>query len=184
MELLKKKKRFTYADLLKMYNYGIIDNHELVELLHGELFRKTTDDTLYELTLDRLKDVFYSLIQTNEKFQRNYIVNIQNPIFISEENIPLPDIAVVNAERLKEGTFPEPKDIEMLIEISEINHYTGIKLSLYRKYKIKQVLVIDPKNFVVEFHRNMNDISCIREKNLNSRIEIFDREVPISQLLP
>ncbi len=184
MEILEKKKRFTYSDVMKMYNIGILDRSEPIEILHGEIFKKNTDDTLYELTLDKLKDLFFNLISNDENLKKNFMVSVHNQIYISEENIPLPDIAIVNTESMLEGSFPKPSDVEMIVEISEINHYTGIKLSLYRKYRVKQVLVIDPKNYIVEFHKNMGEVSCIREKRLESKIEIFNREIPIAELLP
>jgi hypothetical protein len=137
---------FTYKDLLAMEQVGIIEEDERVELIGGQIYVMTIKPphaTAVSSFAHELSATFYG---------RANVIS-QNPLRVSEDmkdiNLPQPDVMLV-----KEGFYldhPKPKDVYLLIEISDstYNKDKNEKLPLYAQSGVMEVWIANlPKRCI------------------------------------
>ncbi|EDP73250.1 Uma2 family endonuclease, partial [Hydrogenivirga sp. 128-5-R1-1] len=150
------KYKFKVKDLEKMYEAGIFKPDEKVELLNGEVVKLSPIGLKHAIVVDNLVEILGDLIREDKNLKETYSLRIQNPIFLSQENLPEPDVAVVDKSFRKEKQHPKAKHVELLIEVSDttLEKDRQLKLPIYAKYKIKQVWIVDLKENQIEIYTN------------------------------
>ncbi len=149
-----QKYKFKVKDILKMYQSGIFNPDEKVELINGEVFKMSPIGFRHALVVNILTKILGEIIFQEKNLKENFILQIQNPIYIDENNLPQPDIAVIKTDYIKEKQHPKPKYIELLIEISDttLEKDKELKLPIYAKGKIKEVWIVNLNNNQIEVY--------------------------------
>ena len=170
------KYKFKVKDLEKMYEAGIFKPDEKVELLNGEVIKLSPIGLKHAIVVDNLVEILGDLIREDKNLKETYSLRIQNPIFLSQENLPEPDVAVVDKSFRKEKQHPKAKHVELLIEVSDttLEKDRQLKLPIYAKYKIKQVWIVDLKENQIEIYTNP-----YKKAYLNVQIFPFDKEIKV-----
>ena len=170
------KYKFKVKDLGKMYEAGIFKPDEKVELLNGEVFKLSPIGLKHAIVVDNLNRIFSKIIFPDKKLEEKYDVRVQNPIFLSQENLPEPDITIVDKSFRKEKQHPKPKHVELLVELSDttLEKDRQLKLPIYAKYKIKQVWIVDLTQNQIEVYTNP-----YKNEYLNVQIFPFDKEIKL-----
>ena len=180
------KYRFKVKDLEKMYKAGIFDPDEKIELINGEVIRLSPIGLKHAIVVNNLVDILSDLLkETNLKLK--YILSVQNPVFLSQENLVQPDITIVSREFVKEKQHPKPKYIELLIEVSDttLEKDRKIKLPLYAKYKIKKVWIVDLTQNQIEIYTKpyKNEYLNVQIYPMDKEIFIFNKNIRVKDIL-
>ena len=181
MPSLTSKKNFQYTPkplkltipkLKKMYETGILEPDLRIELINGKPIMMAPIGFKHIKVVNKLNEYLYKLI-----FQRklDYIVSVQNPVKITNNNLLYPDIAIFPRSIYDKNDIPKVKNSILIIEVSDttLKYDKEIKLPIYAKGKAKEVLIIDLKNETVEKYSNPS-------KNLFKDIHIYQKDDEIN----
>ncbi len=180
------KYKFKVKDLEKMYEVGIFKSDEKVELLNGEVVKLSPIGFRHAIIVDNLVGLFAEIIRKDENLKKELSLRVQNPIFLSQENLPEPDIVVAKKDFRKEKQHPKPKYIEILIEVADttLEKDREIKLPLYAKYKIKQVWIVDLNQNQIEIYSNpyKKEYLNVQIFPLDKEIEVFGKKIKVKDI--
>lgn len=105
--------RFTVKQYHRMIQTGVLTENDRVELLEGWIVPKMPHNPPHDGTISLLHRRFSRLLP------EDWIIRIQSAI-TTRESEPEPDLAVVSGpERTYLARHPSPRDVGMLIEVSE-----------------------------------------------------------------
>jgi Uma2 family endonuclease len=144
------KKRFTVADYHRMAEAGILGPKERVELIDGEIVEMSPTGHPHWVRVARATTLF---IRT---FGDRAVVNVQNPIQLTEWTEPEPDLVVYKPRPdfyLKKK--PAPEDVFFLMEISDtsLRYDRNVKVPLFAAAGIPEVWIQDVKSDVLYVYR-------------------------------
>ena len=180
------KYKFKVKDVERMYEAGIFRPDEKVELLNGEVVKLSPIGLKHTIIVDNLVEILGDLIREDKNLKETYSLRIQNPIFLSQENLPEPDVAVVDKSFRKEKQHPKAKHIELLLEVSDttIEKDRQIKLPIYAKYKVKQVWIIDLNENQIEVYTNpyKKEYLNVQIFPLDKEIKIFNKKIKVKDI--
>lgn len=145
VQILRKK--FTVSQYHQMIKTGILTDRDRVELLNGEIIEMSPVGRRHAACVDRLTELF--VLQLVSKA----IVRIQNPIRLSNDSEPQPDIAILKRRDDFYATgHPRPSDIFLVIEVADttIEFDREIKIPTYAQENIPIVWLVDLNAQVVE----------------------------------
>lgn len=141
MQLLTRK--FTVEQYHKMSEVGILTESDRVELIKGEIVEMSPIGLKHAATVNRLNQLFY------RKLGDRVLVSIQNPIQLTNNSEPQPDVALLKPRAdFYETQTPEIKDIFALVEVADttIIYDRDVKIPLYAENGISEVWLIDVNN--------------------------------------
>src|SRR5687767_2003457 len=81
--------RFTVADFARMLETGILSESDRVELIDGEVHPMTPIGPGHASIVMRMNDVL------TRHFRNRALVNVQNPIRLSDVSAPQPDFTIL-----------------------------------------------------------------------------------------
>lgn len=141
--------RFTVEEYHRMGNAGIIPENTRVELLAGEIIRRSPINSPHADCVDKLSKWFILNLEDQA------IVRIQNPVTLDAYSEPEPDILL--ARWKKNGyraAHPGPEEVLLLIEVadSSLEKDRRVKLPLYAKAGIPEVWIVDLSRAAVEVY--------------------------------
>ncbi len=146
---------FTADEYERMIATGILTEDERLELIDGEIRPMSPIGSRHAACVKRLIALF------TEKLGRSVIVGAQDPIRLSDDTEPQPDISVLRPRDDFYAThLPRPQDVLLVIEVADttfdFDHDT--KLPRYAAAGIAEAWLIDLSNNVIEQHtRPMNN---------------------------
>ncbi len=142
--------RFTLEDYYRMGEVGIFSEDDRVELIEGAIVDMAPIGDRHAGTVDRINHVLSS------RLGGRAIVRVQNPISLpGQQSDLLPDVSLLRpradfytTERV------EPRHAYLVIEVmdSTVARDRRIKLPLYARARIPQVLLVDLNREDVESH--------------------------------
>ena len=134
-----RRRRFTVDEYYAMAEAGILAPDERVELLAGEIFTMAAIGIKHAFCVDEFSERLAPLA-----LNRRARIRTQNPIRLSDENHPQPDIAVVVRRNYADG-HPTPDDVFLLIEVadSSAGFDRRYKLPTYAMHGIPEVWLGD-----------------------------------------
>jgi Uma2 family endonuclease len=144
---LPERYRFSVADYELMIEAGILTEDDRVELLAGEIVEMGPIGGEH---VGRVNVVSNRLVR---QVDPAVIVSVQNPIRLSDDSEPQPDIAL-----LRPGTpthaVPLAADVLLLIEVAESSRDTdrSVKFPLYAAAGIPEAWLVDLAAGVIERH--------------------------------
>jgi Uma2 family endonuclease len=141
--------RFTVADFRHMGEAGLFDGAEKVELLHGEIFTMSPIESLHAGCVGILIELF------GRQAAGKFIVWVQNPIEISDESEPIPDIVLLKRKKdFYKKAHPKPADVLLVIEVADtaIVRDRDVKLPLYAGANIPEAWLVNLPADIIEVH--------------------------------
>jgi len=140
----------TVDDYYKMAEVGIISHDARVELINGKIRYMSPINSFHSFVTDEIVAIL------NLALFGKAIIKCQNPIKISGDAMPEPDITVAKyyPHRYREH-HPTPTDIHLLIEVaqSSITYDTNEKLCMYALAGIPEYWVVDLNEYQVRVYR-------------------------------
>lgn len=144
------RKRFTIDEYHRMAEVGILSEYDRVELIDGEIVEMSPIGKHHAAIVNRLIAVL------TEQVGRRAIVSPQNPLLLSDESEPQPDIALFKfrddyyAEQL-----PTPADTLLIIEVadSSLDFDRLVKLPRYARGGVPEVWIVNLAVGVIEVYR-------------------------------
>lgn|SRR5690606_30491087 len=147
METAVKKRLINVEEYYRMGETGLIQSHENVELINGEIYTMSPIGSRHAAIVDQLADLLKS------KLPLKTITRTQNPIHIDQWNEPEPDIALVHfREDYYASAHPTATGVLLVVEVSgsSVDFDRTIKLSLYASAAIPVYWIIDWQKNVIE----------------------------------
>lgn len=144
------RKRFTIAEYEQIAATGIFNEDERFELIQGEIVQMAAMGPQHATCVDLLYQRLVQLVG-----DRAYVRG-QNPVRLSQNSQPQPDIAIVQRrDDFYIHGHPEPEDVLLLIEMSEssLAYDRDVKLPLYTRAGIVEVWLVALNWQVVEVYR-------------------------------
>jgi Uma2 family endonuclease len=150
MSIQLLRRRFTVQQYHQMSEAGILTEGDQVELIAGEIIEMAPTGSRHAACVDRLNRLL------NCRLGEQAIVRVQNPLYLSENSEPQPDVALVQLRAdFYETGHPQPQDILLLIEIADttLEFDRSVKTSLYASAGIAEFWLVDLKSQALEIYR-------------------------------
>ncbi len=184
MSLTLPRKKFNLEEYYQIMNAGVLAEDTSTELIRGEIFEMSPIGFRQASCVNKLNRIF-------SRELGNYgIVSVQNPIELSNNSQPQPDLVLLKPrDDFYSTRHPLPDDILLLIEVadSSIEYNRSLKLPLYAESKISLVWLIDLNQNYLEvyshpqenYYQNRQKLSVNNTVTLINPCEI---EIPLNQL--
>ena len=139
-------RKFTIAEYYRMAEAGMLAPKERVELLDGHVLQMAPIGDRHENLVDTLNAIL------GDQRKSRYVVRVNGPIRIPDFSEPQPDLTLY---RRGVRTHPIPKDIHLVIEVSEttLRYDLGQKKTVYERGGIREYWIVDVKQKAVIVHR-------------------------------
>jgi Uma2 family endonuclease len=148
------KHRFTVDQYYKMGEVGILGLEQRTELIEGEIIEMSPIGTKHAACLSKLADALH------DRARNLALVRQQNPIRLSDQSEPQPDIAVVKERQdYYLESHPIPTEIFLLIEVADstLKYDRNVKVPLYAKAGIPELWIANLEAQVFEVYRQPNE---------------------------
>ncbi len=149
MSVQVHRKTFSIDEYHRMADAGIFSHNEHVELITGDIFAMVPIGSYHASQVDRFNRIFM------KKAGEKAIVRVQNPIYLDEHSEPEPDVALVKpCMDFYAAHHPEPKDVLLLVEVSDttLNYDRDIKLPLYAKAGVQEAWIVNLLESCIEVY--------------------------------
>ncbi len=122
-----------------MGEVGLFAPEERLELIHGDLV------TMAPIGGPHMPLVYILAQLVSMKVGRSVVVSVQNPIGISPDSEPQPDIVLLRPECWGRATVPSAKDVLLVIEVADttLARDREIKIPLYARHGIPEAWLFD-----------------------------------------
>jgi Uma2 family endonuclease len=150
VEVMATRRRFTRAEYYRMAEVGILGEDDRIELIKGEIVEMSPIGRRHRAFVGNLNQLLAV------RLAGRAFVWMQNPIVLSEDTEPQPDLAVL---RRRPVPYKEreawAEDAFLLIEVadSSLAYDRTTKLRLYAEAGIPEYWVVDCISETVEVHR-------------------------------
>ena len=175
MSIELQRRQFTVKEYHQMVEAGILTENDRVELIAGEIIKMSPIGLRHAAYLRRLDMIF------NDLLRGKVIVDTQNPINLSDDSEPEPDLVLLRLrDDFYEAKHPQPEDILLLIEVADstIKYDREIKIPLYAENGISEAWLIDINQQLIEVYRQAegNSYQNMRQffRGDSLTIEAFD----------
>ena len=143
--------RFSVDDYHRMLEVGILGEDDRVELIDGEIVSMSAVGCLHAGTVNRLNSF---LVRT---LGDRAVVAVQNPVQLSDDTEPEPDLAVLlPRDDFYSTAHPLPPDVLLLIEVGDSSFLADrrAKLPRYARAGIRESWLINLEASEIERHTN------------------------------
>src|SRR5262245_12665172 len=114
LEVMASRRRFTRAEYYRMAEVGILGEADRVELIKGEIIEMSPIGRRHRAFVGNLNQLLAV------RLAGRAIVWMQNPIVLSEDTEPLPDLAVIRRRRVPyKEREAWAEDVLLLIEVAD-----------------------------------------------------------------
>jgi Uma2 family endonuclease len=180
-----KRKLFSVAEYHKMIEAGVFHEDDRLELLGGEIVAMSPIGSRHAACANRLNRLF------TKRLGDQAIVAVQNPVEISEESAPQPDLSLLKPRTdFYSAAHPKPSDIYLLVEIADTTaiYDRRVKLPFYARASIPEVWLIDLETQKIEVYREPSAQGYrqteIVEREQSLKIHAFsDVELKVTEIL-
>lgn len=151
VEVEVARRRFTRAEYQRMVEVGILKPDDRVELIRGEIIEMTRPGRRHVAFVNNLTRL---LVQ---RLADRAIVSVQNPVVLSDDTEPMPDLAVWALRPVPyKDREAYPEDVLLLVEVADtsLRYDRSTKLRLYAEAAIPEYWVVDCAAETVEVHRD------------------------------
>jgi Uma2 family endonuclease len=133
-----------------MAEAGVFREDDRLELLDGEVVQRTPIGKRHAGCVARLSHRLW------ERCGAGAIVNVQNPLVLSEGTEFYPDIALLRSRPdFFSQSLPRPADVLLVIEVADTtgDYDRGVKVPRYARAGIAEVWVVDLSTLVIDVYR-------------------------------
>ncbi len=142
-------RKFTVAEYYRMAETGILLPGERLELIEGEIISMAPIGPRHAMCVDRIDELI------REQLGRTVHVRVQNPIRLSNNTEPEPDITL--AKRADYSTrHPVGEDVLLALEVADttLEKDRTLKQKAYANAQIPEFWIVNLSEDVVEVYRN------------------------------
>lgn len=174
---------FTAAEYERMIETGILSEDEQIELIGGEMYYMSPIGVHHAYAVRTLTNLLVKQIG------HIAIIDVQNPIRLDDNSMPLPDIAVLRPRNYS-SALPTPADVLLVIEVadSSLAYDRGTKFPRYAAASIPEAWLIDLSAGIVERHSEPRDglyrqITLARTGDTLASTILPDLTIPVDAVL-
>jgi Uma2 family endonuclease len=141
----------TVGEYFRMGEAGVLAPDARCELIEGEIIDMAPIGPSHAGKTNRLAAIL------TEAVRGAAIVSTQNPVVLGELSAPQPDLALLGyRDDYYEHAHPRVADILVLIEVADTSlaYDQGVKLSLYARFRVPEVWILDVAGRNLEVHRS------------------------------
>ena len=144
--------RFSVEEFHKLWEVGIFQREDRVELLDGEIIVMSPIGIRHVQAVNWINECLV------EQARRRYLVSPGNPVWLHEYSEPQPDMMLVPRVRKLER-HPRPEDVFLLVEVSDTSlaYDRERKLAAYAKAGVREYWIVNLQQDVVEVFRQPAD---------------------------
>jgi Uma2 family endonuclease len=156
---------FTVQQYHQMYESGIFTESDRLELIYGELVIMSPINRRHAACVKRLTYLLSSC------FGDRVVLGIQDPIHLSDDSEPQPDVAILNWRNdFYEAGHPTASDIHWLIEVSDttIGIDRRVKVPLYAESGILETWLVNLNDDCIEVYRDGKELILQRGDRIAS----------------
>ncbi len=150
MSVQTQRRLFTVQEYHLMNEAGVFANNERVELIEGEIIQMAAIGTRHATCVRRL------IRQFRQIPEESAILDVQNPIRLTERTEPQPDLVLLQF-RLDcyETAHPIPSEVLLLVEVSDstVDFDRDVKVPNYSRSGIQEVWLWDLEANCLEVYR-------------------------------
>jgi len=142
--------RFNVKEYYQMAETGVLPPGARVELLDGRIIDMSPIGPLHGGVVKRLNRLFHRYAKDR------WLQAVQDPVHLEEHSEPQPDLMLLRpAADDYESGHPEPKDVFLLIEVSDSTLETDreVKLPAYARAGIAEVWIVNLIDGTLEVYR-------------------------------
>ncbi len=143
-------KKWTVDELLAFAKAGLLDPDKRIELINAEVYEMPPPGPEHAGTVNRLTQILVRALSDRA------VVQIQSPVVLSLEDMPLPDFALLRLEPdFYTQHHPQPADIYLLGEVSDstLSFDRAKKLKRYAVAGILEVWIVNLQDRYTEVYR-------------------------------
>jgi Uma2 family endonuclease len=146
-------RRFNVYEYHKLAEVGILGEDDRVELLDGQIMVMAPIGENHRTVVDLLAECF------TEQHRGRYLVAVQNPVLIDDEDEPQPDLVLY--DRVAIGRHPTPTDVFLIVEVADtsLDYDRRSKIPVYAAAGINEVWIIDLANRCIQTYHAPHRIS-------------------------
>ena len=172
MSVQIQRRLFTVKEYHLMNEAGVFGEDDRVELIEGEIIQMAAIGTRHATCVRRLIRQFRQLPEESA------ILDVQNPIQLTERTEPQPDVVLLEPRADYYATaHPIPSEVLLLVEVSDstIDFDRNVKVANYARSGIQEVWLWDLEANCLEVYRDPTE-------NGYTSIQRFERGEIVSPL--
>ncbi|MEZ2304059.1 MAG: Uma2 family endonuclease [Microcoleus sp.] len=150
MSVQTQRRLFTVQEYHLMNEAGVFANHERVELIEGEIIQMAAIGTRHATCVRRL------IRQFRQIPEESAILDVQNPIRLTQRTEPQPDLVLLQFRLDCYATaHPIPSEVLLLVEVSDstVDFDRDVKVPNYARSGIQEVWLWDLEVNCLEVYR-------------------------------
>ena len=150
--------RFTTTEYEQMGATGILTEDDRVELIVGEIVDMSPFDSRHVYSVNELN---WDLGRQLGNAAR---ISVQNPVLLSRDSEPQPDIAVLRPRGDYVQSLPTAADVLLLVEVanSSLVYDRDVKVPLYAPAGIPEVWLVNLRGDEITRYAEPQDGACAR----------------------
>lgn len=149
MSALATTYKFTAEDFYRLYEIGLLDAKDRIELLNGELI------IMHAIGYRHAQAVTNLNYELGEQARRRYMISPQNPVELERYSAPQPDLVLVPMTRRHARRHPTPEEVFLIIEVSDssLQYDREEKRRAYAATGICEFWLLNLEDDVLEIYR-------------------------------
>jgi Uma2 family endonuclease len=181
-----RPRHFTVSEYHRMSEFGILPSGERTELLNGQIITMAAKGTAHSSAVLLTQDFF------KERLGRKVFVKSQDPIHLSDDSEPEPDVVLAIRDPLAYSTHhPTAMEVLLVIEVadSSLKYDLETKALAYAKAGISEYWVLDVFDRKLHVFRQPSELGYQSQTILAETLDITPLALPdcvvaIRALLP
>lgn len=156
-ESQRRYRHWTRQEYYRAAEQGIFRPDERLELIRGEIIRKMSPQGRpHARTINRIVKALEAI------FVSGCHVASQQPLYVSEESEPEPDVAVIKGESEDYEEHPTPADVLLIVEVSDstVRFDRHEKAALYAEVGIMEYWIVNVQARILEVYRDPAPITA------------------------
>ena len=168
-----RRRRFDTEEYHRMVDAEVLSEDDRVELIEGEIVEMTPIGARHVNCVNRLTRAL------SRYAGDDYLVSVQNPLRLDEDNEPQPDLALLR-ESDDPGELPTAADVALVVEVAEtsLRYDRETKLPLYAKAGIPEVWLLDLNGETVEVYSAPGSSGYTRVERYGHGQELRSESLP------
>jgi len=149
-EVEVRKRLFTVDEFHRMGEAGILGEDDRLELLDGEIVEMTPIGTRHAACVRRFNHLF------SRRAGAVAIVDVQNPVILSERTELYPDLVLLKQRADFYGeSHPRPADVLLVVEVADTTrrYDRRVKVPRYARAGVPEVWVVDLQEGAIDIYR-------------------------------
>lgn len=144
------RRRFTVSEYLRMAEVGLLTEDDAVELIQGEIVEISPINVVHASTVKRLIRLL------TQKLGSQVILGVQDPVRLTDQSLPQPDIAVLRERSdFYGGQHPGADAVLLIIEVADtsLEYDRNVKSALYASAGIDDYWIVNLRARRIEVYR-------------------------------